>query len=214
MPLLSWKFDISHIEVLLQFSHLPGWKRKQEARREIKVLVCSMDGRFAELLATDAGIYAEFYASTTAEASRSIPEMLDTIKSGYDIVHLFADVSSVGTIHDTGGHSISGTSLIESCCEFNVRLLWIASNNNAQGYIQGFKSGKNPINLIMTLKRNGSFFPLFLRELLHRTSRGETLAAAWQSLSPQDPRDPRHRELPATIFAAGRMQDNYSANVQ
>lgn len=186
---------------------------RQHVRHPVKVLVCSLDAKFAELLATDAGIFEQFYPFTTVEAARSIPELLAMIQSGYDIVHLFAEVSAVGMIQDTAGHSISGTSLVERCCDWNVRLLWIANNNAAQAYIQGFKSAGKPINLIMTLKRNGSYFQLFLRELLHRTSRGEALTAAWQSLSPKDPHAPRHRELPATIFAAGRMQDHYNANV-
>jgi hypothetical protein len=182
---------------------------RQHVRHPVKVLVCSLDAKFAELLAADAGIFEQFYPFTTVEAARSIPELLAMIQSRYDIVHLFAEVSAVGMIHDTASHSISGTSLIERCCDLNVRLLWIANNNAAQAYIQGFKSVGKPINLIMTLKRNGSYFQSFLRELLHRTSRGEALTAAWQALSPKDPHSPRHQELPATIFAAGRMQDHY-----
>lgn len=186
---------------------------RQNARQPVKVLVCSLDAKFAELLAGDAGIFEQFYPFTTIEAARSIPELLAMIQSGYDIVHLFAEVSAVGMVHDTAGNLISGTSLIGRCCDGNVRLLWIANNNAAQAYIEGFKSAGKPINLIMTLKRNGSYFQLFLRELLQRTSRGEALTAAWQALSPKDPHAPQHRELPSTIFAAGRMQDHYNANV-
>lgn len=186
---------------------------RQQIHHPVKVLVCSLDARFAELLTGDAGIFEQFYPFTTVEVARSIPELLAMIQSGYDIVHLFAEVSAAGMIQDGAGHSISGTSLVERCCDSNVRLLWIANNNASQAYIQGFKSAGKPINLVMTLKRNGSYFQSFLRELLERTSRGEALTAAWQSLSPKDPHSPRHQELPATIFAAGRMQDHYNANV-
>ena len=190
-----------------------GISSRQHVRHPVKVLVCSLDAKFAELLAADARIFEQFYPFTTVEVARSIPELLAMIQSGYDIVHLFGEVSEAGMMHDTVGHSISGTSLVEKCCDSNVRLLWIASNNAAQAYIQGFKSGGKPINLIMTLKRNGSFFQPFLHELLQRISRGEVLTAAWQSLSPKDPHSPRHQELPATIFAAGLVQDHYSSNV-
>src|SRR5262249_4494586 len=65
---------------------------RQHVRHPVKVLVCRLDGKFTELLAADAGIFKEFYPFTTIEAARSIPELLAMIQSGYDIVHLFAEI--------------------------------------------------------------------------------------------------------------------------
>src|ERR1700685_3412059 len=96
-----------------------------------------------------------------------------------------------------------GAELIEKCCNSDVKLLWIASDNKPDGYIKGFKAAK-PLNSVMTINGNGPTFGLFLGHLLSRVSGRETLPAAWAALAPQTPRGPGHADLPATIFSAGR----------
>jgi hypothetical protein len=167
-----------------------------------KVLVCSLQPKFDELLSADSNIYSKFYSSTTAKVFTSIRELLEAIR-GHDIVHLFVDVSPTGFMTDGRGNELIGTELIERCSDSDVKLLWVASDNKPDGYIKGFKVAK-PLNLVMTINRNGPNFTTFLSQLLSRMSGGETMPTAWAALSPQSPRDPRHAHLPATIFSAGR----------
>ncbi len=170
-----------------------------------RVLVSSVGTGFDELLNADASSYSRFYPSTTVKACSSIKELVATIRQGYDIVHLFSDVSPSGIIIDAVGDSLSGASLIQTCCDSGVKLLWAASDNNAEAYIKGFKPSSKPINLVMTLNRRGSIFSSFLEQLLSKMADGETMPRAWVAISPQTPRDPRHNDLPGTIFAVGRV---------
>jgi hypothetical protein len=169
-----------------------------------KVLVCALDAKFDELVKNDSNIYSQYYPLTTSSVFATINELLGEIKRRYDVVHLFVDVSPAGVITDRAGTDLVGTSLIQKCCESDVKLLWIASDNKADGYIQGFKGSSKPINLVMTINRDAPKFSNFLGALLSRMSSGKTMPTAWAEISPQTSRDPRHTELPATIFSAGR----------
>ena len=168
-----------------------------------RVLVCSVGAEFDELLNADANSYSRFYPSTTVKVCSSIKELVATIRQGYDIVHLFSDVLPSGIIIDANGDSLTGTSLIHTCCGSDVKLLWVANDNNPDGYLLGFNASGQKINLIMTVKRKGSRFSSFLDKLLSRMADGETMPMAWVAISPQSPRDPGQNNLPGTIFAAG-----------
>lgn len=37
-----------------------------------------------------------------------------------------------------------------NCCDSDVKLLWVASDNKPEGYIKGFKVAK-PLNLVMAI---------------------------------------------------------------
>jgi hypothetical protein len=169
-----------------------------------KVLVCSLDAKFDELLKSDSSVYSQYYSLTTSSGFATINELLAEIRKRYDVVHLFADVSPSGVLTDRDGIDLFGTSLIQKCCESDVKLLWIASDNKPDGYIQGFKGSSKPINLVMTINRDAPKFSNFLSALLSRMSGGETMPIAWAAISTQMARDPRHTELPVTIFSAGR----------
>ena len=169
-----------------------------------KVLLCSLDPKFAELLRIDSNSYGQFYATPTATTSTSIQELTRAISKGYDIVHLFCDASPEGIITDSGGTQISGTNLIQICCESGAKLVWIASENKPDAYIKGFKAAGKPVNLVMTINRQGTIFSAFLEKLLSKMKAGETMPVAWVAISPQSPNDPRQKDSPACIFAAGR----------
>ena len=179
-------------------------KGGQDEVVDAKILVASLDPKFLELTKVDSNCYSQFYHTPTVRVFDGIQELLGTICNGYDIVHLFCDVSPEGTITDNHGAKIVGTSLIQSCCDSDVKLLWVASENKAEGYIKGFKAPGKRLNLVMTINRNGSKFLPFLEKLLSRMSMGETMPGAWISISPQSPNDPRQKDSPACIFAAGR----------
>jgi hypothetical protein len=169
-----------------------------------KVLLCGLDPKFAEWLKIDSDSYGQFYPAPTAITSTSIQELTRAISKGYDIVHLFCDASPEGLITDSSGAQISGTDLIQVCCESSVKLLWIASENNPDAYIKGFKAGGKPVNVVMTINRRGAIFSAFLQKLLSKMKAGETMPVDWVAISPQSPNDPRQKDSPACIFAAGR----------
>jgi hypothetical protein len=179
-------------------------KRDKDEVVGAKILVASLDPKFAELAKADSDRYSQFYRTPTVLVFESIQELLGTIDRGYDIVHLFCDVSPDGTISDGRGGKILGTAAIQSCCDADVKLLWVASENKAQGYITGFKAAGKRLNLVMTVSRNGVKFPSFLEKLLSRMSAGETMPVAWVSISPQSPKDQHQQDSPSCIFSAGR----------
>jgi hypothetical protein len=129
-----------------------------------KILVASLDPRFAELQKIDSTSYSRFYRTPTIAVFAGAQELLETIGMGYDIVHLFCDVSENGTIIGSNGTTSTGASLIQSCCDSDVKLLWVASENKPDGYIKGFRADGKRLNLVMTMSRNGSKFSTFLRK--------------------------------------------------
>jgi hypothetical protein len=169
---------------------------------DTKVLVCGLHPKFADQIESDSQIYSRFYPSTKTTSFTRIDDLLTAIR-GNDIVHLFADVSATGMMVDENGGELLGTDLIRKCGDLDVKLLWVASDNKPDGYIKGFKPVK-PLNLVMTLDRNGTNFTAFLGQLLSEMTNGKTMPTAWAVLSPQNRNDPRQARLPATIFSAGR----------
>jgi hypothetical protein len=165
-----------------------------------KVLVCALNSRFADLVRADSETYKRCYPATTATTFSNIDELIKAITRGYDVVHLLCDVSPSGAID---GSNIIGTELIERCCASNVKLLWVASSNAAEGYIKGFKARGKRLNLVMTIDRHGPQFSNFLEKLLTRMSSGDAMPAAWNELCPQVPGS-SHQDSPDAIFFAGR----------
>jgi hypothetical protein len=168
-----------------------------------KVLVCSFDAKFSELIKSDSEVYSSCYPSTTASEFSGIPHLKAALAQQPDIAHLFCDVSLDGVITDARGNTITGTELIELCCDSDVKLLWIASANKPEGYIKAFNPRGKRINLVMTLNRLGPNFSHFLGNLLAQMSLGEAMPVVWNQLCPQMPRS-AHPDAPECIFFAGR----------
>jgi hypothetical protein len=180
-------------------------KRAKEEVVGTKVLVATLDRKFMQLVKIDGDCYSRFYPASTMTVFESVEQLLEAIAKGYDILHLFCDVSPEGSITDERGNRAAGIGLIQSCCDSDVKMLWIASENKPEGYMKGFKAATSkPLNLVLTIDRKGSKFGDFLDKLLLKMSAGETIPSAWVSLSPQNSNDPRNQAAPACIFAAGR----------
>ena len=178
-------------------------KRRKDEVNGTKVLVCALDPKFAEFLRIDSVSYSRSYPGVTVREFSTMDELSEAIDQRYDIVHLFCDVSPNGMVSDRSGNTITGTSLIERCCDSDVKLLWVANENKPEDYIKGFKTAGKRINLVMTISRNGSKFSAFFEKLLSRMSSGETMPVAWAALVPQAP-GPWQQDLPGCIFGAGR----------
>jgi hypothetical protein len=159
-----------------------------------------LDARFDDLLNQDYAVYRQHYPASSKAIFPSIQALSGGIKHGYDVVHLLCDVTDGGTIVDCNGEKMTGADLIQTCCDQDVKLLWIASDNPPERYIEGF--GARDINLVMTLKRNGPDFPHFLQRLLSQMACGVPMPFAWVHICPQMSSD--HPSVPETIFSAGR----------
>jgi hypothetical protein len=173
--------------------------RKDETVRT-KVLICALDSRFEELMRKDSEAYKCCYPTTTATTLSEPNALLEAVRQGYDVIHLLSDVSPNGEI---AGSDVTGTELIAQCCDSNVKLLWIASDNDPDGYIRGFKARGKRLNLVMTIKRNDPKFSEFLGKLLSKMSSGDSMPVAWNDLCPQIP-GASHNDAPESIFFAGR----------
>jgi hypothetical protein len=168
-----------------------------------KVLVCALETRFVDLLKEDSEVYRQYYPATATAIFPTIQALTGGIGQGYDIVHVLCDLTASGTIMDANSGEITGTELIQKCCDQNVKLLWIASDNPPERYIKGFGARGKRLNLVMTLNRKGSNFPDFLQKLLFRMFYGDAMPVAWNDLCPQIPGSD-HPGAPESIFFAGR----------
>ena len=182
---------------------LDFFRKEKDEVSGAKVLVCALDSRFDDLLKQDSAVYGEYYRATTAMTLPSIQALLGRLEQKYDIVHLLSDVTESGTIKDNSGHEITGTELIQHCCDQNVKLLWAASDNPPERYIKGFGARGKRLNLVMTLNRRGSNFRSFLKKLLSQMAYGSPMPVAWNDICPQIPRS-EHPDTPESIFFAGR----------
>jgi len=165
--------------------------------------VCSLDPCFSSEFEADSKVYSRRYRCVDSVSFSSMRDFRKAIRKGYDIVHVFSFVASGGLLEDTNGVTLLGSELIDECCKRDVKLLWIANGNESNEYVNGFKVAGKPLNLIMTLNRNGTNFAEFLDKLVSRVAVGQTLPAAWTAPAPQAD-GPWQEKLPSCIFFAGR----------
>jgi hypothetical protein len=165
-----------------------------------RVLTCAFDSRFEDLMRKDSEAYRRSYPTTTATTFSAPGELLEAVRQDYDVIHLLCDVSPNGEI---AGSDVSGTELIAQCCASSVKLLWIASDNDPDRYIRGFKARGRRLNLVMTIKRNDPKFSEFIGKLLSKMSCGASMPVAWNDLCAQIP-GASYNDAPESIFSAGR----------
>lgn len=210
--LLSIEYCLTKDRVLDRYTVLLGefrmsilnlFRKDKDEVHGAKVLVCDLGNRLDDLLNDDSEIYGRYYRATTSAVLPGIQELLRHLEQKYDIVHLLCDVTPNGTIVDANGEEITGTELIQRCCDHNVKLLWSGSDNPPERYLKGFGARGKRLNLVMTLKRKGPNFPSFLQKLLSRMAYGDTMPVAWNDLCPQISGS-NHPDAPESIFFAGR----------
>jgi len=114
------------------------FRKNKDEVQGTRVLVCAIDNRFDDLLKQDSEIYGRYYRATTTALLPTIQALLGRLEQTSDIVHLIADVTESGTIRDASGHQITGTELIQRCCDHDVKLLWAATDNPPDRYMNGF----------------------------------------------------------------------------
>ncbi len=176
--------------------------RKEEVTGA-KVLVCALGAQHAELLKNDERIYRRFYPATTAVAASTLAEVKQAVAQKYDIVHFLCDVDAQGSIADGSGARMSGEDLLFACTAADVKLLWVASDNFADPYNAGFKTKGVKLNVVLTERRLGPNFNLFLDGLLTRLTSGESFSKAWNVASKPEGKSVQP-DVPHTITTLGR----------
>jgi len=172
-----------------------------------KVLVCQfgpdLRPKFDEHLKSDLRVYQRFYPSASSAMFTSVAELRGAVGHQYDILHLFCDIAESGVISDASGDRITGTELLKSAVDSNIKLLWIGNDNPQQAYDAGFKTKGLKINVVLTLRRLGSNTSLFLDNLLTKMAAGDTLSKAWTVASHPEGKSVQP-DLPHTVSWIGR----------
>lgn len=112
-----------------------------------------------------------------------------------DVLMIYATIGMDGVIQNASD-SIRG--IIHKS---HAPVVVVATENGVQSYIAaGKRPGSGKANLVMTLKRNGSIFPNFFKELFGTMHSGVTMPMAWVKLAPQIP-GVEQKNVPGTICA-------------
>ncbi len=183
-------------------------RRASEVVRGTKVLVCSLGAETPEGFEDeDARVYAAHYPNVEVAKGRRPGDFVDSVAGArYDLIHLFCELDEAGDLRGGEGQKLEAGAFFEACRAADVKLLFIASENRNEGYIQmGRRQPKGvALDVVRTIGRNGGSFTSFLGELLGRMSTGKTLAQAWVEIAPQSERAQQDMQLPATYCSVGR----------
>src|SRR5690349_13610406 len=118
-----------------------------------KVLVASIDARFAGLVESDGQVYKRSYPATSMEVLAGVAGLNQALAQKYDVVHLLCDVSADGSITDSSGKTIAGIDLVQKCCDHDVKVLWVGSENREDAYNKGLNARGKKINIVLTTAR-------------------------------------------------------------
>jgi hypothetical protein len=180
--------------------------RKEEINN-CKVLVGQLGtgqgSKYDDEQKSDLRVYKRFYPAAFSATFTTVAELRGAIDHKYDILHLFCAVGAGGTIVDASGDRLSGSNLLKSAVDADVKLLWIGNDNAQEAYEAGFKTQGLKINTVLTLRRLGSNTSLFLDSLLAKMQSGETLAKAWNVASQPEGKSVQP-DVPHTISSLGR----------
>ena len=141
------------------------------------------------LIVEDKAALIPFFASSS-ESDSEVPAC--------HVLMLYARILSDGSID--GSNDGLRTIIRKS----GAPIVVVASENEGNCYVAaGKRRAPSDVtaNLVMTMRRKGSVFPQFLKNLFEKMFRGKTMPMAWVELAPQIP-NAKQENVPATIFAA------------
>lgn len=175
---------------------------------DTKILVCSLRRETPEGFEdADARVYAKYYRHVEVAKGRQPDDFINSIdRTGYDVIHLYCELDEEGDMAGPPGSKLKASAFFDACRRADVKLLFIASENVNENYINmGRQQPKDlALDIVRTIGRNGESFTSFLGELLGRMSTGKTLPQAWVEIAPQSERAQQHMQLPATYCSVGR----------
>jgi hypothetical protein len=113
-----------------------------------------------------------------------------------DVLFIYARIKNSGAVDGSKG------GLREIVRDSGASVVVVAIENSVDAYIAGApKKPYGSTNLVMTLERRGTRFPMFFARLFKMMFAGETMPVAWAKLAPQIP-GAEQEDTPGTIFAA------------
>lgn len=182
--------------------------RPREIVRNARVFVCSLGAETPEGFEdADAKVFTAYYPNVKIAKGLRPDDFVDSVSNfRYDIIHLFCELDEDGDLRGGAGTKLEASALFDACRAADVKLLFIASENRSEGYINmGRRQPKGiALDVVRTMGRNGESFTSFLRELLRRMSAGKTLLEAWVEIAPQSESAQRHMQLPTTYCTMDR----------
>jgi hypothetical protein len=177
------------------------FNRSKNTVKNPKILLASIGASDETFFAADREIYKSYFSDITEHKAATVSDFFDFIGGKtFDIVHLFAEIKTNGTIED-----VSGQEILENLSQAQTKVVLFASGNSGDSYIAFYpKRGAeniNPMNAVMTLDRKGDLFPKFFKSIFGFMVSGDTMPQAWVKLAPQNSNI--EHDAPETIFSAG-----------
>ena len=178
------------------------FKRGNDTIQNPSILICVVGA--APNFEQDKAIYEPY--STVAEFKAKDLSDLETFLVGktFDIVHLFMDFASDGTVEGQ-----AGVKVFQLLTKADAKLVLLASDNSMDNYMAAFPvnqtKGIDNFHLVMTLDRKDDNFFDFFKSVFVLMAQGKSLPMAWVTIAPQHD-GPWMEKLPDTVFAAKRGQ--------
>lgn len=170
---------------MLTFEGRGPESRKQRVTNT-RVLIASL-GEAEDMLAEtelDAAKYKVYYKNVELRKGLNAQEFLVLLSTDqFEVIHLHGKFDKRGTFKDSTGFMLRLSDVKRACDYAQVKLLWLASENNLAWVKDNPVLTSPSFHLILTGAR-GNNFPKFLSSLLSRFSRGESISSAWEQFVP------------------------------
>jgi hypothetical protein len=99
-------------------------------------LVASLTDSFAAEMEADADVYRRHYRTVEARVFRDAAALVEAVR-GIDLLHLFGAIDAQGQLNTALGERFTATTLLDACVSSNVKVVIIASENDADAYVRG-----------------------------------------------------------------------------
>jgi hypothetical protein len=137
-----------------------------------------------ELFLRDENVYASCYRSVHSEVLEKRSDLVRLIQSKrFQIVHLLHVFDQKNQQTRTDDEAIDMDEIIRECEVSGVRLLVFGNDIAPETYKPKYKAVD--LNIIVILRRKGSAFDCFFKQLLKLMSEGDPLELAWVTVHPQ-----------------------------
>jgi len=159
-----------------QVERLPG--------TSVLVVAVGNQNELEELFIKDEKVYASCYRSVHSEVLERRSDLVRLIQSKrFRIVHLLHIFDQKNQQTRTDDEKVDMDEIIRECEESGVRLLVFGNDIAPETYKPKYKAVD--LNIIVILRRKGSAFGCFFKQLLKLMSEGDPLERAWVTIHPQ-----------------------------
>jgi len=185
-PVVKWLSP--HLKKIIAHAATDGKSIEVRKQRIIgtRVLVALLgdDADYTDQAKLDASKYRVYYQNVELRTALNAQDFLVLLSTDqFDIVHLMGKFDKRAIFNDKTGFELRLTDVRRACEYAKVHLLWLATENELSVIRDNPLTQDPTFHLVLTQAR-GQNFPKFLSTLLARLARGESLAAAWESILP------------------------------